>query len=310
MNINDMEAWRAVTATGTTQGAARVLGISQSAVSRRIAQLEARLGVSLFLREHARLVPTRANHRLSAHLSELLESCYRLNDVARQVRKGNDIAEPLRLAMPHSLSRRIMPGLIAAFLKEHHQARFEIFNGSYFDIRRMIVDKSADVGLLRLPETSDGIALAPSFQAASVCILPIDHPLAKKELIHVRDLSGVPLVLLGRRRMPRNDIDLVFTNAGVRQNVRIEAHSVGSACGLVAQGIGVSIVNSLMLNDLGPLPIVARPFRPDLPHHFAFGHATDTKTELVRKWLEFAHGYLARIADRAIPLSISAKVGR
>lgn len=288
MNISDIEAWRAVQTTGTTQGGARLLGISQSAVSRRISQLESDLGVALFLRESARLVPTQANHRLSSHLSELLESSYRLSETAQKIGSGMDPSVPLRLAFPHSLIRHVVPRLIRGFMTLHPDARFEVFNGSYQAIQRMISNKEVDLGFLRLPDTTSGVSFSPPITAHSVCVMPTDHPLTRKEVIAITDLAGQPLVLLGRRRVPRNDIDLMFNNAGISQNVLIETHSVGSACGMVAEGLGLTIINDLMLTDMGTLPVVARRLHPNIAHHFALAHITGSLSEMGRAFETYA----------------------
>ena len=56
--LRELEALRALATTGTTVGAAQRLGISQSAVSRSLSQLEERLGRSLFVRASGRIYPT------------------------------------------------------------------------------------------------------------------------------------------------------------------------------------------------------------------------------------------------------------
>lgn len=66
MNWNDFRFVLAVSQAGSFQGAARVLRISHSTVSRRIAALEANLGQQLFLRQHKLSLPTAACTRLVA----------------------------------------------------------------------------------------------------------------------------------------------------------------------------------------------------------------------------------------------------
>ena len=72
--LREFESLRAVVATGTTIGAARRLGISQSAVSRSISQLEARVGRSLFIRRSGRIEPTSDALRLNDKLDPIFET--------------------------------------------------------------------------------------------------------------------------------------------------------------------------------------------------------------------------------------------
>ena len=86
----------------------------------------------------------------------------------------------------------------------------------------------------------------------------------------------MPLILLGRRRMPRRDVDEAFWKAGLVPNIRVESHSVMSACSLAASGLGVTLVNELMARDYDHLSVTFRPVKSELPHRFAFAMAEQT----------------------------------
>ena len=77
MKLKDLEAFRAVMSTGSTQAAADLLGISQSAVSRRVTQLEKDLELKLFFQEGSRLAPSRINALLEPRIADVLEQWYR-----------------------------------------------------------------------------------------------------------------------------------------------------------------------------------------------------------------------------------------
>ena len=104
----------------------------------------------------------------------------------------------------------------------------------------------------------------------TVCVMPQNHPLAALKVVDVQDLRGVPMILLGRSRATRREMDELFWRSGIEPKVRVEAHSVASACGLVASGIGVSLVNEMMAADFSDLPIQTRPLAQSLPNYFAF----------------------------------------
>lgn len=289
MKFKDLEAYRAVMATGSTQGAAELLGISQSAVSRRISQLEEELEIQLFIREGARLVPSRLNELIETHVADVLERVHMLDDAANKIRTGRYENALLRIALPPSICRKIMPEIIAGFLEKFPETRFEILNGTYDIISRMLDEKQAEIGFLRLPVRDSHFAYSEVIMAGSVCVMPHHHPLAARDLIHPEDLRDEPLVLLARRRSPRHDLDLVFSSHGVRPKIRLEAHSVSSACGFAAAGIGVSIVNSLLVQDCLDVDFVTRPFVPDVAHHFAFVYPEKPRLpELGLEFIDFA----------------------
>ena len=298
MKLKDLEAYRAVLTTGSTKAAAGVLGVTQSAVSRRITQLEADLDLKLFVRDKSRLVPTRASRFLEQHVQDVLQRMFIVADPDAYLRLGKAAMVTLRVAVPSSMARVIMPRIVAAFLKEHPELRFEILHGPYDEIQRMLQGRQAEIGFLRLPVSEAGQVHAGVLTTTSVCVLPKGHRLLALETIHAQDLRNEDMILLGWRRAPRRDLDVAFSVAGVRPKVRIETHSVTSACGFVAQGIGVSIVNALLVQECLDLPIEVRPFKPDILHQFAFAHiATPDLSEIGVLFLDFATRHLRALLN-------------
>jgi DNA-binding transcriptional LysR family regulator len=276
MRLALLETYTAVLDTGTTQGAARLLGISQSGISRRISQLEDELGVLLFIRDKSRLIPTRECALLEGEIRGLASRGANLVSTADALRKGNSGVGRLRIAFPASLTLSIVPSIVATFLAEHDRVQIELHTGSYDTIERMLKDGRAELGFVRLPVERSGLEVTPLMRVRTVCVMPSDHPLADRQEVGIKDLVDLPLILLGRTRAPRREIDEAFWNAGVTPRVRVEAHSVLSACGMVAAGLGVTLVNELMAKDYAHLPITIRPVAAPMDHAFAFAVSNDT----------------------------------
>lgn len=270
MDLDLLTTYQAIVETGSTQAAARRLGLSQSAVSRRLTQLESDLGLSLFQRDRGRLIGTREARMLDGQIARLLDQGARLQTRAREIAGGNAASISLRIAVPGSLTLTILPQILQEFLTLHDRVQVEVHSGAYDTIERMLLDERAEVGFLRLPTQRAGLSTTPVITARTVCVMPHDHPLARRETISVEDLRNEPLILLGRMRQPRRDIDTLFWRYGLSPTVRIEAHSVMSACALVGQGLGITLVNELMARDYIHLPISIRPLTERIPHHFAF----------------------------------------
>ena len=276
MQLNLIETFKAVMETGSTLSAARELDVTQSAVSRRIAQLEEGLGLKLFIRDRGRLLPTKECQLLQGELFALADKGNQIFDLARELRVGNSTEITLRIAVPASLTLSIIPRILSEYLARYDRVRVELLTGPYDAIERMLTDGRAEIGFVRIPVHMQGLKVTPILSARTVCVMRKDHPLAEKSLIHVKDLKDVPLILLGRRRMPRRDVDEAFWKAGLVPNIRVEAHSVMSACSLAASGLGVTLVNELMARDYDHLSVTFRPVKSELPHRFAFAMAEQT----------------------------------
>lgn len=281
---------------GTTLAAAEVLGISQSAVSRRLAQIEEELGLTMFVRERGRLIPTPENRALRTQISVVLAQNSRLASLARELASGNSAMMTLRVAFPASLTTSIIPKVLVDFTASHDRVQVEILTGTYDTIERMLLDERAEIGFLRMPTQRLGLMTTPLIEVETVCVMPADHPLAARDAVSVRDLYNEPLILLGKMRQPRHEIDLLFLSVGLRPRIRIEAHSVMSACALAAHGLGITMVNGLMARDYAHLPIAIRPLKEPLIHHFAFAMPENLPpSEAARQFIEVAQKHFVQV---------------
>ena len=275
MNIKQLEAFKAIMSTGSTIGAATRMDLSQSAVSRLLSQREEHLGFALFLRRKGRLMATPEAEELLAEVVGLVDGVQRIQRLADEMRLGRSRKSLLKVGVPTSMAQELLAQIVADFLKRHDDIVVELLTGSYDMIERAVLDRSADLGFVRLPTELAGFDVEPVLQTEGVCVMPADHPLTRHSCIEVQHLRNIPLVMLGRQRALRAELNQVFRAANLTPQVRIEVHSVGAACSFVAQGLGVSIVNGLLASHFLHLPIVTRPFRPALPYTFGLAFRTN-----------------------------------
>ncbi|VCU64893.1 LysR family transcriptional regulator [Pseudomonas synxantha] len=287
VNLKQLEAFKAIMATGSTIGAATRMGLSQSAVSRLLSQLEEHLGFALFLRKKGRLMATPEAEELLAEVAGLVDGMQRIQRLADEMRVGRSRKSLLKVGVPTSMTQELLPRIVAQFLKEHDDIVVELLTGSYDTIERAVLDRSADLGFVRLPTEIPDFDVEPVLQTEGVCVMPADHPLTRHACIEVQHLRDVPLVMLGRQRALRAELNQVFRAANLTPQVRVEVHSVGAACSFVAEGLGVSIVNGLLASHFRHLPIVTRPFRPALPYAFGLAfRANEPRSQLVNAFAE------------------------
>ena len=109
MNLKQLEAFQAIMASGSTIGAGERLGLSQSAVSRLLAQFEEDLGLRLFVREKCRLVPTQEAQALLQDAQGLVESAQCFRRHSDQLRLGGFKRRLLKVAVPSTLASQLMP---------------------------------------------------------------------------------------------------------------------------------------------------------------------------------------------------------
>lgn len=129
MNLKQLEALHAIMAGGSTIAASERLGLSQSAVSRLLTQLEEDLGLRLFVREKGRLLATPEAHALVHDAQSLVESarCFRRH--SEQLRLAGLKRRLLKVALPSTLAMHLMPSVAQRFMREHPDVVLEVLSG-------------------------------------------------------------------------------------------------------------------------------------------------------------------------------------
>lgn len=260
MNIKQLEAFQAVMTYGSTKAAAENLAISQSGISRLLTQLELDLGLELFIRNKGRLLPKPEAEELLLSTLEITDKVNQLSRQADEMRLGRFSRRLIKIAVPYTLALNFMPDFIQKIMSDNPHFVIEILTGNRRFIESKVEKQEADFGFTRCYETPRFI-FDPIGQCPAVCVMPKGHPLNQLDVISARDLVSTPMVLLGRQSRYRADIDFFFHEQGVKPKVKIEVHSVGIACQFVAKGLGVSIVNSALLNSLDTQKLEQRPLQ-------------------------------------------------
>jgi len=295
-NLKSLECFRAIIVTGSATAAARHLGLTQPAVSRLLAVLEAAVGFELFHRRKGRLIPTEEALALHREVDIALQSVDRVSRLARNLRDGDFGA--LSIVSPPSFAEGILSRVIAEFIADQPNLRVTLDSQSVEIARDMVALRAVDCGFVKLPADYPGLSCKPLLRAGTVCALPADHPLGRRQQLHVEDLQGEPLILLGHGRASRRQIDDAFQAAGVTMNVRIETHTVSAACAFARSGLGIAIVNEMLAVLYAGGGIVLRRLQPDFVHEYAFMTSADAPmTRVTRRFFEHCEAFFARHQD-------------
>ncbi|OWR01177.1 LysR family transcriptional regulator [Sphingopyxis witflariensis] len=269
--------------TGSATAAGKQLSLSQPAVSRLIAQLEANVGFDLFYRDRGKLVPTADGIKLLQEVELTLASLDRFNSMVRDI--AGYSAGTVRVVAPPSFAEGVLPDIVSQFRERFPGVEFSIDSRSVETARSMIAMRYVDCGFVKLPADESDLAVEQVVSSGSVCVLHEDHPLAALETITPADIGDHALILLGAGRHWRTQVDAAFASFGLRPSVAIETHTHGSACALAARGNGMAILNALLVKPYLHKPLVARPFAPPILHQYAF--AVSNVSRPSRLTLEF-----------------------
>ena len=267
VTLRELEVLRALVLTGSAINAARSLGVSQSAVSRRLAQLEERLGYQLFRREGGRLAPTVEALSINDQLGAIFDAVAQITSRSEQ---NPPHQGELRIVAPPTIAHRFLPSRVAAFSKRNPKLdiTFEVLASD--SLVTSVAECRNDVALTDTTPSHDGIHNELLLSTDAICILPSRHRLVAQDVIRPEDLAGEPFVAMTRRHSSRIAIDRVFERAKVDRRMVIETATAVSAAEFVREGLGVSLVNPFpIIHQLGP-GIELRPFLPSIGYSANF----------------------------------------
>lgn len=268
-SIREYEALRAVITSGTTSGAARLLGISQPAISRAITQLETRMNIVLFERRGGRLRPTAEAIRMNGHLDRLFDAMVYLDGTD----PGDPNRQPIRLAAPPTLSNLVCTAM-ASYIKLHPRQKLSLETCTSNGLISRLDQDAIDLGFTHADLTHSTMELVPFHESDAVCIMPVGHPLSRHELITPELLDGEDFISILRRHIVRSRLDRVFADAGSEPNRVVEVATGLSALTMTRAGCGVAVICPFPLLRSDDPTIVARPFRPTFTYRTSFAVST------------------------------------
>lgn len=240
--LRQLEYLVAVSRLGSIAAAAEHLSVSPPSVSSSITQLEAELGLALFVRKHASgMAPTQAGQQLTQAAGRALESAKSVSDLANLLR--GTVQGELNVGCLLTFAQIVLPRLRRAYTGTYPEVRFRQFQLHQAGLIDGLRDASLDVALtfdLAIPTDMEFVELAvlPPF-----AILPENHPLALRDSITIDELADSPLVLLDLPLSSAYFLSL-FEQAGFRPNVVERTQDMAVVHSLVGNGFGFSIANT------------------------------------------------------------------
>jgi DNA-binding transcriptional LysR family regulator len=162
------------------------------------------------------------------------------------------------------------------FLKRNPNIYCSVQSNASQRIVEGVLSRQIDVGIVSARIDNPALVTEPFLEHPLVCIMPLDHPLARLKLIRPKNLSGVPFVSFTTESYTGQKIASIFEQHSVNANVVLTATAGSTVCQFVAAGLGISIVHPLFIAGLEKR-IVARPFEPVTPFDFLLCFARDAR---------------------------------
>lgn len=177
LSLRQLQIFSAVAETGTTTAAGEAIGLSQSAVSAALGELENLLGLAVFDRVGRRLVLNGHGRALLPEARALLAA---VDDIERRYGRAGEAAAPVRWRVGASttIGNYLMPSRIADLRERNDQARVDLAIGNTREVAAAVQRLEVDIGLIEGPCHEPGLDVAPWREDELAIVFGDRHPQA------------------------------------------------------------------------------------------------------------------------------------
>jgi len=134
MKIDDYELLLKLNEIGTIRGAAKVILISQPAVTQRLKYIEDYFGEKIFIRTPKQLIPTPSGEIILEHAKQVMDKERDLKN--RLAESGEDLRGTLSIACSSLISQRFLPAILGEYTQAFPKVAIDLVTGISEDIRR------------------------------------------------------------------------------------------------------------------------------------------------------------------------------
>jgi len=254
MRLEQLQAFLAVAETGNFQQAAQKCGVSQSTISRQVQSLEATVGISLFHRQgNAKL--TLGGDRLLNHARKICHIWSIAEQELLDLQAGKQ-TELCVASIPSACAYQLPP-ILQRFSKTYPNVQLRVTTLGSDRALKVLKDGLIDIAIVMnnpFLTASSEMVVEHLYEEKIQILLPINHPLCKRESITWKDLHNVPQAVFkdgyGLQRLVQDQ----FNRQGIRLHAALELNSLEGFRGVVKQGSLIALLPETFLVELTDAP--------------------------------------------------------
>lgn len=262
MRLKHIEVFNAIMLTGSASAAARLLHVTQPAVTQALQHAELQLGYALFTRQRNRLVPTREGEALYPEVQRLMSQLESVRRLASALGSGGD-AE-LRVLIVPSLAVHVLPAALRRFRERHPKRPVAIQTLHTREIVRAIALQEGDVGIVYGSVAHPALHEARVALGRLVCVTPQGERHDRRTTVAIEDVVRAPLIRIDERDPVGAMIADQWNRLGhvPEPGITVQTHHIAML--LAEQGFGPAIIDSFTAHG-SRSRLHVRTLQPEVP---------------------------------------------
>lgn len=278
---------------GTLTKAANTLHLTQSALSHQLKELEKELDTEIFKRHGKRLHLSEQGYRFLRSAEKILAEMRSLEEDINNYKNGK--TSKLSISMQCYTAYHWLPTIIKYYKKRWPDINIQILSDATRRPLEYLMNGDLDVGIIRTQMVNTKIKYEPIFEDSLVAVICKDHPLAKKDLIEIRDFQDQEMIL------PLYDpsyqdtpvIESLIQAQQVKPKTLHRIHYTDATIEMVSAGLGITVMADWIVEPyLQNHHIVTRPLYHNIGKRSWYA-ATVKQTPAIQNFLECLKRYFA-----------------
>jgi DNA-binding transcriptional LysR family regulator len=262
-SLKQLEILLLVRRTGSLTKVAAMLGVTQPAVSHSLREMEQNLGYRLFTRSMGGIQPTRQALALLPQVEEVCERLEGLFGHMRQLRGQEQGA--LRVVALNSLFATLVPRAIHSFTAGNPGVQVTALVATGHEITEMVRQGSVDFGLVYVAADAMPPGAEPLLDTQIVCFAAKNHRLRRRRSISLAQLAGETVIVPTGSTVTGSLVRRSLGDTREHGINLIEVNNAFSALSLVREGLGVALVDPMLIDNLHSRGLSVWPFAPLIP---------------------------------------------
>ncbi|HEX3380551.1 MAG TPA: LysR family transcriptional regulator [Paraburkholderia sp.] len=214
--------------------------IASSAVSRRIAEIEALIGLPVIQRQSRGITVTPVGETVLRYALAIIGNIEQMS--AELSRFSSGVKGRVRVVANLSSIVQFLPEDVAAFGRAFPDVSIELEEENSADVLRIVDEHGADFGICNPVAGSEAFEQVPYRQDRLAVLVPGGHRLANAARVSFDDLLHDSFVGLRSESALTRLLAQQASNAGRQLDVRIRVSSLDALCRMVHAGLGIAIV--------------------------------------------------------------------
>lgn len=263
MTLSELRFVVAVAKERNFRRAAEKCFVSQPALSLAIKKLEDELGILLFERSRTDVSPTPIGEQVIAQAIRALEEVAQIKEIAKL--GNNQLSGAFKLGLIYSIGPYLLPELIPILRQTAPDMPLDIEENLTVQLETQLKNGVIDAAILALPFDVPGIKTLPLYDEKYVVMVPIDHPWAKRKLIHAADLAEQNVLLLNSGHCYSHQVLQACPDLSRKGQV-LQGNSLETIRNMVASNLGITVLPSSAATERYVNPLVkVIPFAEPVP---------------------------------------------